>query len=268
MEYIKLEFDGRIARVVLDHPGGNRINFEMREELLSAFHRVEASDAHVLVITGTGPDFCLGGDVREWPGLSVDDLRPKLEVLAKALEQLEDLRIPTIAAVQGGCLGGGFELALSCDLIIAGRSAQFAFPEARLGILTLQGGVLQLAERIGRAKALELVLFSDPRDAEQMATWYIVNRVVADEDLGKETEAWARRLAAGAVNAHAGTKELLAVWRHSGQKGAKEALYDISMPLFDAPDVQAALRAVAEAMTRGMPIPDVTFAGRRSRPAN
>src|SRR5271156_3104786 len=107
-------------------------------------------------------------------------LRPKVEVYAKALDRLERLPIPTIAAVQGGCMGGGFELALSCDLIVAARSASFVFPEARLGILTLQGGVMQLAERIGRAKAIEVALLSEPIAAEQMAAWNVVNRFVDD----------------------------------------------------------------------------------------
>ena len=81
-------------------------------------------------------------------------------------------------------MGGGFELALSCDMILASRSAHFAFPEARLGIMTLQGGMLQLAERVGRSKAIELVLLSEPITAEQMALWNVVNRVVEDGELG------------------------------------------------------------------------------------
>ncbi len=71
------------------------------------------------------------------------ELRPRIEVLAEALTELARLAIPTIAAVQGRCLGGGLELALGCDLVIAGRSAQFGCPEALLGIVTLQGGVFR-----------------------------------------------------------------------------------------------------------------------------
>jgi enoyl-CoA hydratase/carnithine racemase len=105
----------------------------------------------VLVIKAAGENFSLGGDARDWPGVSVAELRPKIELFAKAVDRLQELEIPTIASVQGGCMGGGFELALTCDLIIAGRSARFAFPEGLVGILTLQGGVYNIAERIGRA---------------------------------------------------------------------------------------------------------------------
>jgi enoyl-CoA hydratase/carnithine racemase len=149
MLFARLEFDAPIAKVVLSHPDGNRINFAGREELLDSFERIAASAARVVIVSGEGVDFCAGGDIREWPGIPADALRPRIEVFANALDRLERLPIPTIAAVQGSCQGGGFELALACDLIIATRSARFAFPEARLGILTLQGGVVRLAERIG-----------------------------------------------------------------------------------------------------------------------
>src|ERR1700761_9665283 len=116
MTFINLEFDDAIATVTLDHPGGNRINFQMREEILQALERVSASDARALIVRGNGTDFCLGGDIRDWPGMSAADLRPRIEVFAKAIDLLEGLAIPTIAVVQGGCMGGGFELALGCDL--------------------------------------------------------------------------------------------------------------------------------------------------------
>ena len=75
-------------------------------------------------------------------------------IFANALDRLGRLDIPTVASVQGGCAGGGFELALACDLIIAGRSARFSFPEAMVGILTLQGRVYTLADRIDRTESV------------------------------------------------------------------------------------------------------------------
>ena len=84
---------------------------------------------------------CLGGDIRDWPGIPSTELRPRIEVYAKAIDLLESLSIPTVAVIQGGCMGGGFELAMGCDLIVAAKSARFMFPEAMLGIMTLQGGV-------------------------------------------------------------------------------------------------------------------------------
>ena len=259
MEFIRTDIEGEIATVTLDHPIGNRINFAMRRELLEAFDHVSASTARVLIVDAKGDDFSLGGDAREWPGIPAAELRPRVEMLAKALESLENLRIPTIAAVQGGCMGGGFELALSCDLIVAGRSARFAFPEARIGIMTLQGGVIQLAERIGRSKAIELVLFSHVVGAQTMETWNVVNRVFDDAHLAAEARAMAQFLAVGPTTVYASTKDLLRTWREEGPKSAKGALYQLSMPGFDRDDTQAALRNAAESMNTGKPLPTAIF---------
>jgi enoyl-CoA hydratase/carnithine racemase len=261
MPLARLEFDGPVAKVVLNHAKGNRINFAMRQELLDAFERIAASATRVVIVSGEGADFCAGGDIREWPGIPADALRPRIEVFADALDRLERLPIPTIAAVQGCCLGGGFELALACDMIIATRSARFAFPEARLGILTLQGGVVRLAERVGRSKAIELAFLGEPVPADRMAEWNVVNQVVADEDLDREAYAFASRLANGPPGAYAATKVLLDVWSREGSPGAMAALYGISMPLFDTSDVQTALRVAADAIEAGKPFPKINFTG-------
>ncbi|MBW1248770.1 enoyl-CoA hydratase/isomerase family protein [Pseudomonas tolaasii] len=259
MKFIHLEFDGSIATVTLDHSVGNRINFQMRKEILAALERVVVSQARVLLIKGKGSDFCLGGDIRDWPGIPSSELRPKVEIFGKAIDLLESLSIPTIAVVHGNCVGGGFELALGCDLIIASASANFGFPEAMLGIMTLQGGIYQLAERIGRSKAIELVLLSELVDANRMAEWNVVNRVVDDALLNEEARRLAARLAAGSPQVHAGTKALLRTWRLQGCASAREALYEASMPLFDTLDVQTTLRRAVDALNAGHPIPIATF---------
>jgi enoyl-CoA hydratase/carnithine racemase len=259
MSFINLEFEDAIATVTLDHPGGNRINFQMRDEILQAFERVAASDARALIVRGNGDDFCFGGDIRDWPGISAADLRPRVEVFAKAIDLLEALPIPTIAVIQGACMGGGFELALGCDLIVAGTSARFMFPEAMLGIMTLQGGVYQLAERIGRNKAVELVFLSEPVEAAQMAQWNVVNRLVDDALVDQEAKALAVRLASGPSEAYARTKALLHIWRQRGRTAARDDLYELSMPLFDTPDVQMALRNAVEAVANGRPVPKASF---------
>ena len=267
MQIVKVELSNATALITLQHAGGNRINFQMREQILSAVETVAKSDARVLVIKGDGENFCLGGDVRDWPGLPVEKLRPRLEVFANALDRLEQLDIPTIASVQGGCAGGGFELALACDMIIASRSARFSFPEGLVGIMTLQGGVYNIAERIGRTKAIELAFLSDPVPAEQLAQWNVVNRVVDDEALVQETDALAKRLATGPTMVYAATKELLRIWQRQGVPGARKALYDISMPLFGTDDTQRALHNVAAAVNAGQSFPRTTFsAGPKDRP--
>ena len=260
MKFIHLEFDEQIATVTLDHPAGNRINFQMRAELLEAFEQVAKSDARALLIQGKGADFCLGGDVRDWPGIKAAELQPRIEVFARAIDFLEILPIPTVAAVQGGCMGGGFELVLACDLIIAGASARLGFPEALVGITTLQGGVYQLADRVGRNKAIELAFLSEAVEATKLAEWNVVNRVVEDANLETEAGALVQRLASGPPQAYAATKSLLRIWQQQGKSAARAALYDISMPLFDTADVQSALH---NAVRAGLPIPKAVFSARK-----
>jgi enoyl-CoA hydratase/carnithine racemase len=259
MKFIHLEFEEQIATVTLDHPAGNRINFQMRAELLEAFEQVAKSDARALLIQGKGADFCLGGDVRDWPGIKAAELQPRIEVFARAIDLLEILPIPTVAAVQGGCMGGGFELVLACDLIIAGASARLGFPEALVGITTLQGGVYQLADRVGRNKAIELAFLSEAVEATKLAEWNVVNRVVEDANLETEAGALVQRLASGPPQAYAATKSLLRIWQQQGKSAARAALYDISMPLFDTADVQSALH---NAVRAGLPIPKAVFSAR------
>src|SRR5260221_1369994 len=206
MPFTHLDIGGPVATLSLDHARGNRINFDMRRELREAVQRIDKSPARALLIRGEGGDFCLGGDVRDWPGIPTEILRPKIQAFAEALDHLERLPIPTIAAVQGGCMGGGFELPLSCDLILAATSARVALPEAPVGIVTLQGGMMQIAERVGRAKAAEMVFLSEPTTAEQMRQWNVVNRVVDDTDLEAQASARATRLAAGPAKAFVATK--------------------------------------------------------------
>ena len=259
MAVVKLEIQSSIATISLDHPVGNRINFAMREELLEALRRVAKSSARILLIRAEGADFCLGGDVRDWPGIPSGELRPKIEVFAKALDQLEGLTIPTVAAVQGRCFGGGFELILGCDLVIVGNSAEFACPEALLGIVTLQGGVFQLAQRIGRTRAIEFAFLSDAFGAEEAARLNLVNRVVPDLDLQDAARVLVERLGSGPSQAYARTKTLLRAWSTGGISAAKAVLYDVSMPLFDTEDVQAALRGAAVAAQQGLAFPKASF---------
>jgi enoyl-CoA hydratase/carnithine racemase len=167
-----------------------------------------------------------------------------------------------LAAVQGGCVGGGFELALTCDIIIAGRSTRFSCSEPTVGILTLQGGMLQLADRLGPARAAELVFLSEPVSAEQLCAWNVVNREVDDAALEQEARDVAVRLATGPTRAYAATKALWRLQAEAGGGAARQKLYDRSMPLFETRAAKAALRAAAEAVDAGRPFPKMTFEGR------
>jgi enoyl-CoA hydratase/carnithine racemase len=175
--------------------------------------------------------------------------------------QFERLAMPTVAAVQGRCLGGGLELAVRADVIFAGTSARFGHPEQTLGIVTLLGGVYRIAERAGRARALEWALTSEQVSARVMEQHGVVNRVCEDEELLREATDFARQLAQGPTRAHAAHKALLRAWALGGVAAADEALFDLAMPLFETEDVKMALPSAVSALKAGKRRPVFDFKG-------
>jgi enoyl-CoA hydratase/carnithine racemase len=141
--------------VVLNNPPQNRIDRQMADELAAATEDTTRRNARAVLLRADGPDFCFGGDIVDWPDQSTAELRALFEHYMAVFNAFERLPIPVIAAVQGRCSGGGFELALRADIIIAAESAHFGHPEQTLGIVTLLGGIYRVAERAGRARAFE-----------------------------------------------------------------------------------------------------------------
>ena len=125
MSQVRFEREGPVGSIVLNHPPQNRIGHQMMLDLTDAVAEASASDIRVLLVRGDGPDFCFGGDVREWPDATPHGLRSFTYRVNAAFRAIELLPIPTVAVVQGAAYGGGFELALSCDLILAAESAHF-----------------------------------------------------------------------------------------------------------------------------------------------
>jgi enoyl-CoA hydratase/carnithine racemase len=204
----------------------------------------------------------VGGDITFWPGAETGYLRSFFERFLTVVNRLERLPIPTIAAVQGFCLGGGFEIALRCDIIIAERSAQFGHPEQTLAVTTLLGGVYRVAERAGRAFAADMAFTSAKVPAEEMQRRGVVNQVVDDGGLRDAVAAYATKMATGPTKAHAAHKALLRIWALGGVQAADEALMDISIPLFDSDDTQRALHSAVDSLAKGVPRPTLDFHNR------
>ncbi len=177
----------------------NAINAKCREELMTLFLAARENPAHrVLLITGAGRAFSAGADLKdgsvtEPPIESVEsrwwgDFRATLATLGK----------PSIAAVNGMALGGGFELALACDFRLAAPEASFAVPEINLGSIPAGGATQRLARLAGLGRAMELVLFGERIDAAEAHRIGLVNRVVPANELLPTARQWAGKLAAKA----------------------------------------------------------------------
>jgi enoyl-CoA hydratase/carnithine racemase len=161
MKTVRFEKDGAIGSIVSANPPFNRIDSAYAANLLDAVHRASESGIRVLVVRAEGPNFSFGGEVREWPGKDINWFRTFVAEVNQAYRAIEALRVPTLASVQGIAMGGGFELALACDLIIAAEDAVFRNVEVTTGMLPIAGGMQRLAANIGRARAARMAIFGD-----------------------------------------------------------------------------------------------------------
>ncbi|HEY6877355.1 MAG TPA: enoyl-CoA hydratase [Polyangiales bacterium] len=184
-DVVLVERQGRIATVTLNRPEKrNALNAALRTALANAFAELNRDDdVSVVILTGSGPAFCAGLDLKELGGESPGG-GPLTEVVTGgALLASMQLRKPVIGAINGLAITGGFELALSCDLLIASEQARFADTHARVGVLPSWGLSQRLSRLIGIYRAKELSLTGNYIDAHTAERWGLVNRVVPAQDL-------------------------------------------------------------------------------------
>src|SRR5258708_5525224 len=162
MKTIRFERQGSIGHIVLANPPYNRLDLQFSHCLRDAIHEASSSDIRALVISSEGEDFSFGGEVREWPGKHIDWFRTFIAEVNASYRALEILRVPTVAAVRGVAFGGGFELALSCDFLVAADNAVFRCIEVTTGFIPIAGGLQRLAERVGRSRASRFAMLGEP----------------------------------------------------------------------------------------------------------
>lgn len=262
MSHVIHHVENQVSVLELENAPQNRIDDQMVAELADALDAIERSGARAVLLRATGTDFSFGGDIRGWPGAPTHELRATFSRCLEVFNRLEQLPMPVVAAVQGLCLGGGFELVLRADMILAADSARFGHPEQSIAITTIMGGIYRVAERAGRARAMEWALTSERVPARVMAEAGVVNRVVADDVLRQESMLLAEKLAQGPTRAHAAHKALLRAWSVGGVAAADQAMFDVSMPLFETIDAQRALRGAVDALAEGAARPEFDFQGR------
>jgi enoyl-CoA hydratase/carnithine racemase len=147
MASIRLSFDGAVAILTLSAPRNNRFGVEMVDEMDRAIDEIGAREARAIVLCADGPDFCHGGDIVPWANLQPREINDIFKRYMTVFNRLERLPIPVIAAVQGLCNGGGWELALRADILFASENARFSHSEQTVAFVTVVGGVYRVAER-------------------------------------------------------------------------------------------------------------------------
>src|SRR5271170_6388579 len=206
MSLVSLQSEGSLAVIVLENPPQNRINEALGDELSAAIDTIEAGEFRAVLLRANGPDFSFGGDIMNWPDMTVRQLRALFEQYMAVFNRFERLPLPVVAAVQGLCFGGGLELAIRADLIVAAESSRFGHPEQTLGIVTLLGGVYRVAERAGRSFASEWSMTSEQVPATTMMQHGVVTQVVPDAELLSTARELTARLAKGPTRAYAAHK--------------------------------------------------------------
>ncbi len=194
---VRLQVDGGVATVTMNRPEAmNALNEKVLRELKATIAKVrDDPSVRVVIITGEGPAFVAGADIRAMMAKNLVEIREFTSFGQGVLLDIESMEKPVIAAINGFALGGGLELALACDIRLASTDARMGFPEVGLGIFPGLGGTQRTTRLIGKSRACELIFTGDQIAAEEAANMGLVNRAVAPHELMAEARRLAKRIA-------------------------------------------------------------------------
>lgn len=262
MKSIRFERRGNVGNIVLANPPYNRIDQQYAVSLREAVLAASQSDIRALLVRAEGPNFSMGGEVREWPGKDINWFRTFVAEVNASYRAIEALRVPTVAAVRGLVFGGGLELALACDFLVAAEDTVFRCVEVTTGMLPIAGALQRLAERVGRANASKFAMLGEPISGTQAGVLGFATHVVADESLDATADELTHRLASGPTRSYAATRTLLKTWSGGGVTTADAAMFDITMELFNTEDVQRGFINTAKAFDEDVEPPEMVFEGK------
>jgi len=244
------EVEAGVATLTLNRPAVlNALNLALKAELAERIAELgKRRDVRAIVLTGSGGAFCSGGDIREMdPGRTPADTRERLLALHRTLfTPLATIEKPVIAAVNGTAVGAGLSLALACDFIFAAERAVFGAVFSSRGLVPDAGAAFRLVRYVGVARAKELAFSGRLFGAGEALQLGLVQRVVADDDLLRETQAYAATLASGATVALGLTKRLLDLAPTSTQDEMVEHEIGAVIQAIGTADHAEALSAFAE----------------------
>jgi enoyl-CoA hydratase/carnithine racemase len=196
--YVKVAIDGPVAVVTIDHPPVNAISRAVTEELSAVADDLHANEeVKAIVVTGGGTNaFVAGADIKEILGLpGPEDAEEWVRLGQSTFTKIEDAPKPWIAALNGVALGGGLELAMACHMRVAGDRIKLGQPEINLGMIPAFGGTQRLPRIIGPARAAEIILTGDAISAQEAFRLGLVNKVVPQADVLKQSVGVARKVA-------------------------------------------------------------------------
>ncbi|KRF19424.1 hypothetical protein ASG90_20640 [Nocardioides sp. Soil797] len=194
---VRRETNGHVAVLILDRPEAlNALSVELMAQLTVALQESDTDpEVRAIVLTGSDRAFCAGADISQIESIDAGDVVARDGFAREPFGTLTTLRTPVIAAVRGLALGGGCEIALACDLVVAGASARFGVPEVSLGVLPGAGGTQRLVHAVGKAKAMKMLLTGDTVSADEACSSGLVAEVVPDDECVSTAIAIGERIA-------------------------------------------------------------------------
>lgn len=247
---VNYELDGHVARVTIDRPAQlNAVDLATQDALIAIWDEIERDPrVRVVVLTGTGERaFCAGADLKSGSDKSGIEYWASLPPSGfGGIATRTTLDVPVIARVAGYALGGGLEMLLGCDIIVASSSASFGLPEPRVGRLALTGGVTLLSKRIPHVHAMGMLLTGRRIDAAQALEFGLINEVVAPEALDAAVERWVADVLACAPLSLKATKQMLRAADRVGPNDANMLRLPALMAAFASADQVEGVQAFRE----------------------
>lgn len=233
MTDVKTERRGRVLEIVLDRPKANAIDAATSKALGEAFRQLAEDDGlSVAIVTGGGDRFFSAGwDLKAAAEGEPPDADQGVGGFA-GLTEYWDLKKPVVAAVNGMALGGGFELALAADMVVAAEHAEFALTEASIGLVADSGGVIRIPRRLPRAVAMEMLMTGRRASAAELAVWGLINEVVPGRRLMEAARGLAERVAASAPLSLQAIKEIDRASQGAGEREAFRIMREADLPVY------------------------------------
>jgi enoyl-CoA hydratase/carnithine racemase len=234
--------DGAVAVLSMGLAPYNLMDRNLNHELVEGLEWARREGARAVVLRSSLRHFSAGADLDAM--IADADAADVLDWgFTGTLRAFDEHPAPIVASIGGVCVGGGFELALACDLIVASESAKIGSVEVTVGLHPLMGAVQRITQRAGAARAKEMALLGRRYPASTLERWNIINWVVADERLDSATMVIAQELAHGPSIANAATKRLVSVAVSEGLAAADEAMAEIQRPIMRSADFRTGVRS-------------------------
>lgn len=244
MADVELSFEDRIGIITINRPAArNAVNRAVAEGIAAAMDAIENNgDVQVGILTGAGGNFCAGMDLKAFVA------GEQVRIEGRGFGGLVQARIvkPLIAAIEGYALGGGFELALACDLIVAAENAKFGLPEVKRGLVANAGGLLRLPRQLPRRIATELILTGEIVDADYLHRFGLINRLAAPGEALETAKKLGRSIAVNGPLAIRAARRVLDESQDWAVTDMFERQGEITAPVFKSADAREGAVAFAE----------------------